>query len=102
MWGLKKVDPSRMTMGIIEEHAAESNADFLIYTGNFCGYCVALKRLLDRKGLSYTEFNFDEHPDIRSRVVDETGHRTVPIVIDLRSENPTYVGGFNETNAMLR
>jgi len=99
-----KIERQRKIMedSVILEQASQVSTDFLIYTGNFCGFCVALKRLRDRKGLSYTEFNFDEHPDLRRRVVDETGHRTFPVVIDLRSENPTYVGGFNETNAMLR
>ena len=44
---------------ILFEHANSNSTEFLIYTGNFCGYCTAATRLLDRKGLSYTEYNFD-------------------------------------------
>ena len=35
-------------------------------------------------------------------VVEETGHRTVPVVIDLRGEQPMFIGGFDETNRYLR
>jgi hypothetical protein len=35
-------------------------------------------------------------------VVDATGHRTVPIVIDIRCEEPVFIGGFNETQSYLR
>ena len=41
-------------------HAQESQAQFLVYTGNFCGYCTTAKRLLERSNLTYTEYNFDD------------------------------------------
>ena len=68
---------------MVLEHAEASGTDFLIYTGHFCGYCRALKNLLDRKELTYTEYNFDEHDGMRMAVVQVTGHRTVPVVFDL-------------------
>lgn len=91
-----------MDDSVILQHASTSTTDFLIYTGNFCGYCVALKRLLNNKGLTFTELNFDQHKGLREAVVQETGHRTVPVVIDLRSDPPMFVGGFDETKSMLR
>ena len=49
-----------------------------------------------------TEINFDEVAGSRREVVAETGHRTVPVIIDLRGERPMYIGGFDETNRYLR
>jgi glutaredoxin 3 len=89
-------------MGIIEETAATAETDFLLYTTTFCPYCVAAKRLLKDRGLTYQEINFDEDHSTRMAVVDATGHRTVPIVIDIRGEAPVFVGGFNETQSYLR
>ncbi|MBT5735470.1 MAG: glutaredoxin [Euryarchaeota archaeon] len=90
-----------MSDEIILKHAAESETDFLIYTGNFCGYCNAAKRLLESKKLSFTEYNFDQHSGLRQEIVAATGHRTVPVIFDLRGDNVTYVGGFDETNSYL-
>ena len=46
-----------MSEALILEHASQTDTDFLVYTGNFCGYCRALKNLLNRNQLTYTEFN---------------------------------------------
>ena len=88
-------------MGRVVEDALASDADFVVYSSTFCPYCVAVKRLLTQKA-DYDEINFDHTPGIRNEVVAETGHRTVPVVIDNRGENPMFIGGFNETQRYLR
>ncbi len=90
------------TMGRVLDDAQASDADFVVYSTNFCPYCVAVKRLFDVKGLTYDEINFDYEPGARSEVVAETGHRTVPVVIDNRGENPMFIGGFDETQRYLK
>jgi glutaredoxin len=57
--------------------------------------------LLESKKLSFTEYNFDQHSGLRQEIVAATGHRTVPVIFDLRGDNVTYVGGFDETNSYL-
>ena len=89
-------------MGRVVSDAAASDADFVVYSTTFCPYCVAVKRLLDSKNLTYDEINFDHEPGARNDVVVETGHRTVPVVIDNRGDNPMFIGGFNETQRYLR
>ena len=91
-----------MSEELIIAHAAEAGTDFLIYTGNYCGYCTAAKRLFEQKNLTFKEINFDENPDIRNDVVTTTGRRTVPVIFDLRGETPMYIGGFDETNSYLK
>jgi len=93
---------THMSEDMILEHAASTETDFLIYTGDFCGYCRALKNLLERKELSYTEYNFDHHKGLRQAVVQATGHRTVPVVFDLRGQQTMFIGGFDETNRYLK
>lgn len=85
----------------ILRHAEEFETDFIMYTSTFCPYCTAAKRLLKQKDLSFTEVNFDVEPDLRFAVVKETGHRTVPVIIDNRGEQPMFIGGFDETNRYL-
>jgi len=81
--------------------AAETDEDFIVFSTTFCPYCVAVKRLLDSKSLSYKEFNFDHEPELRMEVVSETGHRTVPVIIDNRGTQPIFIGGFDETQKYL-
>ena len=91
-----------MSEEVILEHAKEAGTDFLMYTRNFCGYCNAAKQLFAIKNLTCKEFNFDEHEGLRQAVVAATGHRTVPVIFDLREGNVMFIGGFDETNAYLR
>ncbi len=89
-------------MSRIVTDAKSSDADFIVYSSTVCPYCVAVKRLLNAKNLTYHEINFDHEPDARNAVVTETGHRTVPVVIDNRGDNPMFIGGFDETQRYLK
>ena len=63
-----------------------------VYTSNFCGYCVASKRLLERFQIPYEEIDLSADPAQRMELVQRTGHRTVPIIL-LDDE---LVGGYTE------
>jgi glutaredoxin 3 len=91
-----------MSEAVILEHAKSAGTDFLMYTGNFCGYCTAAERLLTGKNLTHTKYNLDEHSGLRQQVVQATGHRTVPVIFDIRGGEVKYIGGFDETSKYLR
>lgn len=70
-----------------------------IYTKMFCGYCHRAKRLLDGKGVAYTEYDITmdsaKRDEMRGRKPDA---RTVPqIFIDDRA-----VGGSDDLAALER
>ena len=67
-----------------------------VYTGNFCGYCTAAKRLLSARGISYEEINISQIEGAREALVERTGWRTIP-VIEIDGE---LVGGFMELRAL--
>lgn len=90
-----------MSESVVLNDAAKAGTDFLLYTGNFCGYCTAAKRLLEGKGLAFTELNFDKGDADRHEIVNATGHRTVPVILDLRQEQPVFIGGFTELQSYL-
>ncbi len=52
-----------------------------------------LSGLSIRKGLTYMEVNLDNFAGLRKDVVMETGHRSVPVVFDMRGDTPIFVGG---------
>ena len=64
-----------------------------IYTTMLCGYCVAAKRLLNKKGVAFIEYDVMFKPDLRGEMMERAGGATsVPqIFID-----DVPVGGFNE------
>jgi glutaredoxin 3 len=71
-------------------------ANIRIYTTKICPYCVMAKRLLDKKGVAYTEINVDTKPDLREEMMRLSNRRTVPQIFigDL------HVGGFDELYAL--
>ena len=70
-----------------------TDEDFLVFTQTICPYCTRAFRTLDSKGLTYSEVNLDNFEGLRKEVVMETGHRTVPVVFDMRGDAPVFVGG---------
>jgi len=64
-----------------------------IYTTPFCGFCVAAKRLLTKKGVSYQEVDVSRDSTKRQEMMKRAkGGRTVPqIFIDGK-----HVGGCDE------
>lgn len=70
-----------------------------LYTTSMCPYCVRAKRLLERKGVPYVEFNLDGDWDGRQELVKRAGgSRTVPQIW----VGEVHVGGFDDLNALDR
>ncbi|MFZ1775278.1 MAG: glutaredoxin 3 [Rhizobiaceae bacterium] len=53
-------------------------SDVTIYTRQGCGYCVAAKRLLDSKGVRYTEHDASIAPEKRGEMIQRSGRMTFP------------------------
>ena len=54
------------------------------------------KRLLDKKGVTYTEINVDGNPQLREDMMRKTNRRTVPQIYI----GDFHVGGFDELYAL--
>jgi mycoredoxin len=53
-----------------------------VYSTTWCGYCVRLKKMLDRAGIQYAEVNIEEDPAAAELVESVNGgNRTVPTVV---------------------
>lgn len=62
-----------------------------------CGYCDAAKALLKSMSYTYEEINISDNYEERVKLVQKTGHRTLPqIFID-----GTFIGGYSELKAHL-
>jgi len=67
-----------------------------IYTRMMCGYCAAAKRLLDRKGVAYTEHDASFSQELRAEMMQRSGRSTFPqIFIGER-----HIGGSDDLHAL--
>jgi glutaredoxin 3 len=68
-----------------------------IYTTPFCPYCVAAKRLLQKKGVTYAETDVSRDPALRQAMMQRAGGRhTVPQIFI----GGQHVGGCDDLHAL--
>ena len=68
----------------------------VVYTTQYCPYCMQAKALLKHKGVTFEEVDVGEDDALRARVVELSGRRTVPqIFID---DKP--IGGYDELRTL--
>jgi glutaredoxin len=79
----------------------KSDSDFIMITTNVCYYCTRAKNFLKSKGYSFAEINGNQELDIHLEARNLTGWRTVPIIWDLRGDEPIFIGGSDELIAKL-
>ena len=53
-----------------------------MYTTTWCGYCVRLKKLMQREGIDYAEVDIEQDPGAAELVMQANGgNRTVPTLL---------------------
>ncbi|GHE10473.1 mycoredoxin [Klenkia taihuensis] len=59
-----------------------ATAPVTIYTTSWCGYCVRLKKLMQREGIEWAEVNI-EHDEAAAQLVMQAngGNQTVPTLV---------------------
>ncbi|MDP3560511.1 MAG: glutaredoxin 3 [Legionellaceae bacterium] len=70
----------------------------LIYSTDTCPYCVMAKKLLQEKGLSYTEIRVDLDDEEREKMIERSGRRTVPQIF----MDDTHIGGYDDLCAYFK
>lgn len=75
-------------------------ADIIIYTTNYCPYCVRAKHLLEEKGQKeYKEIDVTDSEDLRAEMTEKAaGRKTVPQIFI----NGQHVGGHDDLVALDR
>jgi glutaredoxin 3 len=71
----------------------------LLYTTQFCGFCLSAKRLLATKGLDFEEIDVGFDPEKRAEMTARSGGGyTVPQIFI----HGRHVGGYDELAALER
>lgn len=73
-------------------------AKVVIYSSDWCPFCIRAKSLLNQKGADYDEIKVDGRRELRQEMAQKAGRTSVPqIWID-----DTHVGGCDELYALDR
>ena len=72
--------------------------DITIYTRMMCGYCTAAKRLLERKGVAFTEHDASFSQELRQEMMARSGRTTFPQIFI----GDRHVGGSDDLHALDR
>ena len=73
-------------------------AKVVIYSTQFCPYCVRAKSLLDRKGVTYVDIRVDIERERYSEMIELAGRSSVPQIFI----NDNHVGGCDDLYALER
>ena len=69
-----------------------------VYSGRLCTYCVAAKRLLDKKNVAYEEVMVDDDPALRAEMERLSQRQTVPQIFI----GEHHVGGYDDLAELHR
>lgn len=73
-------------------------ADVIVYSSDWCPYCIRAKQLLESKGVAFEEIKVDGKPQLRAEMTQKAGRTSVPqIWIGSR-----HVGGCDDLFALER
>lgn len=70
--------------------------EVVIYSTKVCPFCDRAKKLLQEKGVEYTEYYIDEDQAKREEMLSRSQRRTVPQIFI----GDEHVGGFDDLHAI--
>lgn len=73
-------------------------AKVVIYSTDYCSYCVRAKTFFDSKNISYEEIRIDLEPEKRIEMEQLSGRRTVPQIFI----NGKSIGGCDDLMALAK
>lgn len=73
-------------------------AEVIIYSSNYCPYCMRAKQLLNAKNVSFNEICVDGANELRREMTEKAGRTSVPQIWI----NDLHVGGCDDLFALER
>jgi len=70
----------------------------VVYSSDWCPYCMRAKALLEGKGVDFTEIKVDGKPQVRAEMASKAGRTSVPQIWI----GDTHVGGCDDLYALER
>jgi glutaredoxin 3 len=79
-------------------YSDQDMATVIMYTTQWCPFCVRAKALLNHKGISFEEIDVSGDDALRTKMVEESGRQTVPQIFI----NGQPIGGFEDLASLDR
>lgn len=73
-------------------------ANVLVYSSDYCPYCIRAKQLLGKKNVAFEEIRVDGKPQVRAEMAQKAGRTSVPQIWI----GSTHVGGCDDLFALER
>jgi glutaredoxin 3 len=73
-------------------------AEVIVYSSDWCPYCIRAKQLLESKGVAFEEIRVDGQPGIRAEMSKKAGRTSVPQIWI----GAAHVGGCDDLFALER
>ncbi|WP_367598627.1 glutaredoxin 3 [Pseudomonas fulva] len=70
----------------------------IVYSSDYCPYCMRAKYLLESKGVAFEEIKVDGKPQVRAEMTQKAGRTSVPQIWI----GSTHIGGCDELHALER
>ncbi|MBC3412828.1 glutaredoxin 3 [Pseudomonas sp. SWRI107] len=70
----------------------------IVYSSDYCPYCMRAKHLLQSKGVAFEEIKVDGKPQVRAQMSQKAGATSVPQIW----VGSTHVGGCDDLYALER
>jgi glutaredoxin 3 len=68
----------------------------VMYSTGWCPYCQRVRKLLEKKGVAFTEIDIESAPEKRAEMQARSGRRSVPQIFI----GDTHVGGSDDLHAL--
>ena len=68
----------------------------VLYGTRFCSFCLAARRLLAEKGITFEDISVDTDLELRMEIMKKSGQRTVPQIW----VGGTHIGGYSDLQAL--
>lgn len=73
-------------------------AEVIVYSSDYCPYCIRAKQLLKSKNVAFEEIRVDGKPQVRAEMANKAKRTSVPQIWI----GSTHVGGCDELLALER
>jgi len=72
------------------------SSGIVVFSSDYCPYCIRAKRLLQSKGVKFQEIKVDGQAQVRAEMAEKAGRRSVPQIWIYGQ----HVGGCDELYAL--
>jgi glutaredoxin 3 len=96
----EKDDQKRDEVGNEKELLPHVNGEdeWVVYSADWCPFCVKAKDLLIENGYTPKVFNIDEYRESRQRLISWTnGYKTIPVIYNRNK----FIGGYSDLVKLL-